>query len=99
MVAQTAEQADGSEPGGSERRRLSKNEARRLREALQELEEEIGQVEYTLEQLGEALQAATASEDVGKIQSLSIEYAATEERLETLMNQWEELAHEQTVAG
>ena len=87
-------QATDGEP-----RRLSKNEARRLREALQELEEEIGQVEYTLEQLGQALQQATAAEDVGKIQSLSIEYAATEERLETLMKQWEELAHEQAVAG
>lgn len=89
-----AQQATDGEP-----RRLSKNELRRLREALQEVEEEIGQAEYTLEQLGQALQQATAAEDVGKIQSLSIEYAATEQRLETLMKQWEELAHEQAVAG
>jgi len=97
--AQVAAAQEAAEEEEDEPRRLSKNEARRLREALQELEEEIGQVEYSLEQLGQALQAATASEDVGKIQSLSIEYAATEQRLETLMNRWEELAHEQAVAG
>ena len=94
-----AGQAPEDERGERKRPGLSKNEARRLRAAVQELEEQIGQVEYTLEQLGQALQKATASGDVDKIQSLSIEYAATERRLEMLMKQWEELAHEQAVAG
>ena len=46
-----------------------------------------------------ALQVASAAEDVGKIQSLSIEYAATASQLEELMAAWEELAHEQGMAG
>jgi ATP-binding cassette subfamily F protein 3 len=85
-------------PEEDEQKPLSKNEMRRLRQAVQELEEEIGQAEYQLEQLAQALQAATEEEHFDKIQSLSLEYAATERRLETLMEKWEELAHEQAMA-
>lgn len=85
-------------PEEDEQKPLSKNEMRRLRQAVQELEEEIGEAEYQLEQLAQALQAATEEEHFDKIQSLSLEYAATERRLETLMEKWEELAHEQAMA-
>jgi ATP-binding cassette subfamily F protein 3 len=77
---------------------LSKNERRRLRQALQELEEQIGQAEYELEQLAQATQEASQSEHFDKLRSLSIEYAATEKKLESLMQEWEKLAHEQAVA-
>ncbi len=86
--AEEAERADAAP-------RLSKNELRRLRQAISKLEDEIGQVEYELEQLAQALQAASEEEHFDKIQSLSIEYAATEQRLESLIKQWEELGHEQ----
>lgn len=78
---------------------LSKNELRRLRQAVNEVEEQIGQKEYELAQLSQALQKATQEERFDKIKSLSIEYAATEEQLQTLMEKWEQLAHEQAVAG
>lgn len=77
---------------------LSKNERRRLRQALQELEEQIGAAEYELEQLAQATQEATQAEHFDKIRSLSLEYAATEQKLEALMQQWESLAQEQAQA-
>jgi ATP-binding cassette subfamily F protein 3 len=79
--------------------KLSKNEARRLRQAVRQLEEEIGRLEYELQQLSRALQVATEQEHFDKIRSLSIEYAAMEERLAARMKEWEKLAHEQAVAG
>ena len=82
-----------------ERSGLSKNELRRLRERVQKLEAEISSTEKKLEDVTAALQVASAAEDVGKIQSLSIEYAATASQLEELMAAWEELAHEQGMAG
>jgi ATP-binding cassette, subfamily F, member 3 len=78
---------------------LSKNEQRRLRERVQKLEAEIAALEAKVEEVGAALQAASEAEDVGKIQSLSIEYASAASRLEELIESWEELAHEQTMAG
>ena len=78
---------------------LSKNELKRLQDALRHLEQKITDSEVKLEKLGAALQRASAAEDVDKIQSLSIEYAATEQRIEELIEQWEKLAHEQAVAG
>lgn len=77
---------------------LSKNERRRLRQALQDLEEQIGAAEYELEQLAEATQEATQAEHFDKIRSLSLEYAATEQKLESLMQEWEQLAQEQAMA-
>lgn len=78
---------------------LSKNEQRRLRQALQELEEQIGAAEYELEQLAQATQEATQAEHFDKIRSLSLEYAATEQKLDELMQQWESLAQEQAQAA
>ena len=89
----------GPAQDGKNGNRLIKNEARKLREAVQDAEAEVVRVEEQLEELSRALQAATATEDVDRIHSLSIEYAATERRLEQLIKKWEELAHEQTMAG
>ena len=105
-AARAAPAPAGSQNGGGngrqpeeERSGLSKNELRRLRERVQKLEAEISSTEKKLEDVTAALQVASAAEDVGKIQSLSIEYAATASQLEELMAAWEELAHEQGMAG
>jgi ATP-binding cassette subfamily F protein 3 len=90
-------QSNGRQP--DEERSLSKNEQRRLRERVQKLEAEISATEKKLEDVSAALQIASGAEDVGKIQSLSIEYSATADHLEGLMSAWEELAHEQGLAG
>jgi ATP-binding cassette subfamily F protein 3 len=105
-AAQAAPALDSSQngkpdgrPPDDERSGLSKNELRRLRERVHKLEAEISSTEKKLDDVTAALQAASAAEDVGKIQSLSIEYAAIAKRLEELMAAWEELAHEQGMAG
>ncbi len=91
--------ADTAPADGVGRSALSKNEQRRLRERLQKLEADIAAMEAKVEEVGAALQAASAAEDVGMIQSLSIEYASAASHLEELVESWEELAHEQTLAG
>ncbi len=73
---------------------LSKNELRRLRRALSQLEEQIGELEYELAQLAEATQQASQQERFEAIRALSTEYSAAEQKLESLMQQWEALAHE-----
>ena len=88
----------GQAQDGNNGNRLSKNEARKLREAVRQAEADVAAAEMRLEELSQALQTATAAEDVDKIQSLSIEYAAIERQLEQLIKKWEELAHEQAVA-
>lgn len=87
------------EAQAADARTLSKNELRRLREALQALEEQVGETEYELEQLAKATQEATQEERFDRLKSLSLEYAATEKRLESLMQEWERLAREQAVAA
>jgi ATP-binding cassette subfamily F protein 3 len=77
---------------------LSKNELRRLQQRLRTLEEQIGEAEYELEQLAEATQDATRNARFDKIRSLSLEYAATERTLESLMQEWERVAHEVSLA-
>jgi ATP-binding cassette subfamily F protein 3 len=73
---------------------LSKNEQRRRAEALAAVEAEIHTLEEKLEALSKAMEAATQTESVGKIQTISIEYATTEQSIETLMEKWETMAHE-----
>ncbi len=73
---------------------LSKNEQRKRAEALAGVENEIVETEAALAQLGAHLQTATQSQSFDKIQSLSVEYAAMESRLEQLMTQWETMTHE-----
>jgi ATP-binding cassette subfamily F protein 3 len=72
----------------------SKNALRRQAEALAEVESLIHEMESRLARISEALQQATQVETFDKIQSLSVEYTATETQLASLLEQWERLAHE-----
>lgn len=74
--------------------RQNKKQAGLVAERLARVEAEIGELEATLEQLALALQAASNDQDVDKIQKLSIEYAATESRLETVVTEWENFARD-----
>jgi ATP-binding cassette subfamily F protein 3 len=67
-------------------------------ERLVEVEEEIASLEVAISELGEQLQAASEESAFDNIQSLSIEYGVLESQLEELMQLWENLAHEQTMA-
>jgi ATP-binding cassette, subfamily F, member 3 len=99
-VAETPrEPEDEDSRSGNGRSGLSKNEQRRLRERMQKLEAEITATETKIEELGAGLQQASEAEDVGEIQRLSIEYASAVSHLDELMEAWEELAHEQAMAG
>jgi ATP-binding cassette subfamily F protein 3 len=80
-------------------RKLSKNEARKLRDRFTQVEQEVHELEDTLAALATAMQEATVDEAFDKIQRISLEYAAAETRLAELMKIWEELAHAQTLAG
>jgi ATP-binding cassette subfamily F protein 3 len=73
---------------------LSKNEQRKRAEALANLEARIEETETRLSQLTDHLQKATEAGSFDKIQELSQAYAAAEGRLEALMAQWENMAHE-----
>lgn len=98
LLEEAKEEPQPAEEKSDAPKPLSKNERRRLRQALQELEEQIGAAEYELEQLAQATQEATQAEHFDKIRSLSLEYAATEQKLESLMQEWEQLAQEQAMA-
>lgn len=73
---------------------LSKNAQRQRVEALKKLETQIHMTEHRLAEVSQTLQAATQSQTFDKIQTLSVEYAATESELEQLIKQWETMAHE-----
>ncbi|PID84989.1 MAG: hypothetical protein CSB13_10410 [Chloroflexi bacterium] len=73
---------------------LSKNEQRKRAEALAAVEAEIEQLEKKLANLSKEMEWATQTESVDKIQTISIEYASTEQTIETLMEKWETMAHE-----
>ena len=75
----------------------SKNEAAKKAARLAELEVDIASHEATLEELALKLQKMNQSETFDKIQSISIEYSAVQNRLEELMLEWEKLAGEQNV--
>jgi ATP-binding cassette subfamily F protein 3 len=90
-AATAARAASRPERNGSQ---PSKNERRRHAEELAAVEALISRQEARLQQLGQALQEATEAQTFDKIQLLSVEYEETEAELETLMEQWEKLAHE-----
>jgi hypothetical protein len=82
-------------------RRLSRKEeyARRRRlERISEVETAITEAEAVSRLLGQKLQEASHSEDLERIQSLSEQYTGNEEKLEKLLEEWENLAHEQSMA-
>lgn len=91
-AAQAARQArkvlekDGQNGSG-----LSKNEQRRLEEALTAVEDEIEAAELKLKRVSEDLQKATEAQSFDKIQSLSQAYAEAQSNLEELLNRWEKL--------
>jgi ATP-binding cassette, subfamily F, member 3 len=91
VAQQELEPVNGPQPQPA---RLSKNELRRLQQALVQLEEQIGECEYELEQLAHATQEASQQERFDDIKRLSQEYSSTEARLESLMHEWESLAHQ-----
>jgi hypothetical protein len=65
---------------------------------LADVESAITELEKTFEELGQELQEASASEAFDRVQILGKEYTAVAERLESLLSEWENLAHEQTLA-
>ncbi|MCZ7674483.1 MAG: ABC-F family ATP-binding cassette domain-containing protein [Chloroflexi bacterium] len=93
-AAQTRAEAKQEALIGQNGSGLSKNEQRKKAEALGALEAEIHEREATLATLSKAMEAATQTDAVDKIQAISIEYAATEAAIEALMEKWETMAHE-----
>ena len=93
-VVVEAVEAPASNGSGAAAPQLSKNEQRRRAEALAELEAAIASTEAVLATLGEALQGAAAAQDLAELQRLTADYAATENKLEDLFTQWEEMTHE-----
>jgi ATP-binding cassette, subfamily F, member 3 len=73
---------------------LSKNQQRKQAAALAAVETEIHALEEKLAALTKEMEAAAQAESVGKIQAISIEYAATEQAIEALLEKWETMAHE-----
>jgi len=86
--------ATTSSDNGSETPRLSKNEQRKREAALSGLEQQVHELETRLHTISTDLQAATQAQSFDKIQTLSLEYAATEQELMQRMAEWEKLAHE-----
>jgi ATP-binding cassette subfamily F protein 3 len=88
------ERADAQTQANSNGSGLSKNEQRKQAEALAKLEFDITVTERALAKLGQDIQVATQSQSFDKIQSLSVEYATMESRLERLITEWEKMTHE-----
>ena len=93
-ATERAEQKETQKQSENGRKPLSKNEQRRRAEALTNIENQIEKTEIELEQLTNDLQEATTAQSFDKIQQISQAYAATEEKLSVLMEEWEILAHE-----
>jgi len=74
--------------------RLSKNEQRKLAEAVTAIEGIITATELELEGLAEAMQAAAESQDYSELQRLTDVYRETENKLDRLFSEWEALTHE-----
>jgi ATP-binding cassette subfamily F protein 3 len=71
---------------------------RKRAQRLQEVENQIAEAEQLLAQITRRLQEAAEADAFDNIRGLSIEYAGVEEKLEALLKEWEELAHEQKMA-
>ncbi len=101
-------QREKAQAAAAEEREAAKRAARRVStngnlqkkqaERIKEIEQEIAQLETALDELSKQLQRASEKEAFDKMQSLGLEYASVEARIETLMNEWEKLAREQTLA-
>ena len=73
---------------------LSKNELQRRARALETIEKEIAALEKQVAATAEAMQQASEAQDFGAIQAKSIEYAALEAELNTLIHEWEKMVSE-----
>ena len=73
---------------------LSKNEQQRRARALEAIEAQIAGLEEKVAQAAEAMQQASERQDFGAIQEKSIEYAALEAELNTLIHEWEKMVSE-----
>jgi len=74
--------------------RMSKNEQRRLAEAVAALEAEIGATEERLVTLSEAMQVAAEAMDYAELMRLTADYEAAGEHLAKLFEDWEQMPHE-----
>jgi ATP-binding cassette, subfamily F, member 3 len=97
-VRQAAENGRQTLADQQRQARAGRSNGKKEAERLAQMESEIHALEERLEQLSQQLQAAGEQQAVDKIQSLGIEYATLESQIETLMNEWEKLAREQTLA-
>ncbi|MCI0648545.1 MAG: ABC-F family ATP-binding cassette domain-containing protein [Chloroflexi bacterium] len=88
----------GEERRAANQARAGELASKKRAERLAQLEEKISVLETTLDRLSQHLQKASEKEAFDKIQSLGIEYAETESQLEALIQEWENLAREQTLA-
>ena len=89
--AAVAEQrADGRRLQGGDRR--SKNDERKRERALAAKEAEIYNLEQKLAEIEEAIQKASAEQQLAKIQKLTTAYVETQTALEQSMASWAELA-------
>jgi ATP-binding cassette subfamily F protein 3 len=83
------------EARGQRRRRQASSAARKKRAVrLVEVESLIASLEDRQNQVAQELQAASEADSFDKIQSLSLEYAANSEQLDSLLHEWEDLARE-----
>ena len=71
---------------------------RKKAQRLIEVENQIGEAEQLLAHITRRLQEAAEADAFDNIRGLSIEYTGVEEKLEALLKEWEELAHEQKMA-
>ena len=92
--AETAVSKPSEPDPGSNGTPLSKNAQRQRAEAIATVEAQIAAAEAQMEALSEALQDATQAQSFDRIQEISLEYAATEAKLEQLMASWETLLDE-----
>ena len=77
--------ANGSENGEQVRVGLSKNELRRLQHALEALEARIADTEHEMARCIDELQAASETQDFGRIQAASDAYDVAQRELKQLL--------------
>lgn len=63
-----------------------------LKKRVEELEQQIHDLEISLEALSGEIEAASTNGDSGNVQALGVQYARTEEELEATIEEWSELA-------
>lgn len=72
-------------------RRKRTNEIQRLQRRLAELEESIHQHEHRLKAINEEMNQASAGGDVEQVTKLSQEYSFTDDKIQSLFGEWEQI--------